>query len=44
METTQKMNEAFIRMILNNVNKEDSIKMIAEAMTFRDNMIADLKK
>lgn len=44
MNPTQKMNEAFIRSILENTNKEDAIKMLAEAMSFRDKIIADLKK
>lgn len=44
MKTTQKINEAFIRSILENESKEDAIRRIAEAMTNRDNIIVALKK
>ncbi len=44
MKMTQKMNETFIRAILENESKEDAIRKIAEAMTNRDNIIAVLKK
>lgn len=43
--STQKMNEAFIKMILDNVvPKEDAIVKIAEAMTNRDEIIKKLRK
>lgn len=42
METTAKMNEAFIKMILDNESKEDAIKRIASAITNRDAIIRKL--
>jgi hypothetical protein len=44
METTTKMNEAFVKMILDNESKEDAIKKIAAAITNRDIVIRKLSQ
>ena len=44
METTTKMNEAFVKTILDNMSKEDAIKKIAEAITNRDVVIRKLSQ
>lgn len=42
MSITSKMNEAFVKMILENMSKEDAIVKIAEAITNRDTIIRKL--
>lgn len=42
MSITSKMNEAFVKMILENMSKEDAIVKIADAITNRDTIIRKL--
>ena len=44
MSITSKMNEAFVKMILENMSKEDAIVKIAEAITNRDAIIRKLRE
>lgn len=37
---TQKMNEAMVKALLDNLSREDAIQRIAEALTNRDKLIA----
>lgn len=41
---TTKMNETFVRMILDNESKEEAIKKIASAITNRDIVIRKLRQ
>lgn len=42
MDINAKMNEAFVKMIVDNESKEDAIKKIAAAITNRDAIIRKL--
>jgi hypothetical protein len=44
MKPTQKMNEVFVRFMIENETKENVIKFIAEAMTNRDELVRALEK
>lgn len=44
MSITSKMNEAFVKMILDNESKEDAIVKIAQAITNRDVIIRKLSQ
>jgi hypothetical protein len=43
MSDSTKMNEVFIKSILDNYSKEEAIRRIVEAMTNRDTIIRKLK-
>lgn len=44
MTNTTKMNEAFVKMILDSVSKEEAVVKIAQAITNRDILIQKLKQ